>query len=93
VSGDRITVVREGGEVAFEATVRWPSADEAPEIDECWRVSPDGYTVKLRPENLPDDVADEILLIAQEPDGREPEPEDDREYDEDRWKEERHDRT
>lgn len=82
----RITVIREGGEVAFEATVRWPSNDEAPEIDEAWRISPDGFAVKLRPENLPDDVYDEIVLLAQDPNRYEAEPEAP-EYDEDRLKE------
>ena len=82
----RITVIREGGEIAYEATVRQPNPEEAPEVDECWRISADGFSVKLRPANLPDDVYDEIVLLAQDPNRAEAEPEAP-EHDEDRLRE------
>jgi hypothetical protein len=94
---NRIIVTRESGEVAYEATVRLvhpaskathfdPAEPAEYEVDEVWRTVGDGPEVKLRPEFIPDDVTDEILLLASNPHywG----PIDDREYDEDRWKEE-----
>lgn len=87
----RYTAVRDDGETTFEATIRWhghyhrathldPAEYPEPEIDEAWRVSGDGHRVKLRPENLPEDVTEEILRDAVNGYGRndEPEPPEDR---------------
>lgn len=99
MSRDRITVTREGGEVVFEATVHLvhpgskatrldPPESAEYEIDECWRTVGDGPEVKLRPDNLPDDVYDEILTCADEGPG----PVDDREHDDDPREDDRDDR-
>jgi hypothetical protein len=70
----RVSVDR--GETTYEATIRWsgsyakatrldPEEFPEPAIDEAWR---DG--VKLRPDFLPDDVTEEILDRATDPDMR-----------------------
>jgi hypothetical protein len=73
---DLIVVTRDDHETVYEATVRmvypasrathWhpPEAAEY-EIDEVWRTVGDGPAIKLRPDNLPDDVYDQIITIAE----------------------------
>lgn len=76
LSKPHVTVNREGGEVVYEATIRWdghyhaathldPPDYPEPVVDECWRTVGDGDPVKLHPSNLPDDVYDEIILLAE----------------------------